>query len=388
MTDALRKEFTDWCVNSLFTPEMIRGAALLQEALDFHLLALYRSLELPKHLADAKTPAELTAALGYVDSAFITLEAMLDRLSARYDFVVRTDGETPTFQHTGDVASAWRDISAIEKDMAALGEEYIAPLEFLQFGADVWERALKDDPDFLDSILAGRESEHQEMWFRATNTDPLQNVHGIMGAKAIDLLLPRGRILEIGGGTGNGIRNLLKHLGAKNELDRVEHYHFTDISAKFIMGTRHEIRAEYPDVSTDWRFADLNKPLAEQKVPQGDFDLIYAVNAAHVAKDIVAFLKSCKETLKPGGRVLFAERIRLTPRDMAPRELSLNLSVYHRTAAIRNSDYRPVHCYLAPENWLRVFELAGFSHGEIWPDIDAMSEGFPDQYAAIVTAVA
>ena len=123
MTDALRKEFTDWCVNSLFTPEMIRGAALLQEALDFHLLALYRSLELPKHLADAKTPAELTAALGYVDSAFITLEAMLDRLSARYDFVVRTDGESPTFQHTGDVASAWRDISAIEIDMAANAHE-------------------------------------------------------------------------------------------------------------------------------------------------------------------------------------------------------------------------------------------------------------------------
>lgn len=389
MTEELKKEFTDWCVDELFTPEMIRGAALLQEALDFHLLNLYTQIGLPAHLASGLTPQALTEKLGYVDSAFITLEAMLDRLSARYDFVTSDrSGGDPVFTHTGDVATPARGIAAIASDMAALGDEYVSPLEFLKFGADVWERALKDDPDFLDSILAGRESEHQEMWFRATNTDPLQNVHGIMGAKAIDMLLPKGRILEIGGGTGNGIRNLFKHLAAKQELDRIEHYHFTDISAKFIMGTRHEVRADYPDVSTDWRFADLNKPLADQKVPQGDFDLIYAVNAAHVAKDIVAFLKSCKETLKPGGRVLFAERIRLTPRDMAPRELSLNLSVYHRTAAIRNDDYRPVHCYFAPENWLRVFELAGFSDGAIWPDIESMSGKFPDQYAAIVTAVA
>ncbi|MEL6301888.1 MAG: class I SAM-dependent methyltransferase [Pseudomonadota bacterium] len=389
MTEQLRQDFTRWCVEDLFTPEMIEGAALLQEALDFHLLGLYRSLELTTELAAPTTPAALTESLGYVDSAFITLEAMLDRLSARFDFVTRTESDgTPSFQHTGAVATPPRDIADIAKDMAALGDEYVSPLEFLQFGADHWVRSLKDEPDFLDAILSGRESEFQELWFRATNTDPLQNVHGIMGAKAIDMLLPKGRILEIGGGTGNGIRNLFKHLAAKNELDRVEHYHFTDISAKFIMGTRHEIRADYPDVSTDWRFADLNNPLSEQKVPQGDFDLIYAVNAAHVAKDIVAFLKSCKETLKPGGRVLFAERIRLTPRDMAPRELSLNLSVYHRTAAIRNQDYRPVHCYLAPENWLRVFELAGFSQGEIWPDIESISGSFPDQYAAIVTAVA
>ena len=389
MSAELKQQFTQWCEDTLFTPELIKAAALLQEALDWHLLALYRQLGLAQRLADAKTPEALAAELEYVDSASITLEAMLDRLSARYDFVTRTEsGGTPSFAHSGVTATPARDLADITGDMQKLGDDYVYPLEFLQFGADVWEKALKDDPDFLDAILSGRESENQELWFRATNTDPLQNVHGIMGAKAIDLLWPRGRILEIGGGTGNGIRNLLRHLADKGELDRVEHYHFTDISAKFIMGTRHEIRADYPDVSTDWRFADLNKPLAEQKVPQADFDLIYAVNAAHVAKDLVGFLKSCRETLKPGGRVLFAERIRLTPRDMAPRELSLNLSVYHRTAAIRNADYRPVHCYLAPQNWLRVFELAGFRDAEIWPDIESISHGFPDQYAAIVTAVA
>ncbi|MEM9172817.1 MAG: class I SAM-dependent methyltransferase [Pseudomonadota bacterium] len=381
--------FTQWCQRELFTPQMIEAATLMQEALDVHLLSLANKLQFETRLASAKTPQALAAELDYTESAYITLEAMLDRLSAKTDSIRRSvDGGQVLFACTAPLPNAPRALAPIRNDMQALGDEYVAPLEFLQFGEDMFETSLKDDPDFMDKILSGRESEHQELWFRATNTDPLQNVHGIMGAKAIDLLMPKGRILEIGGGTGNGIRNLFQLLGGKNELDRIEHFHFTDISQKFIMTTRKEIRADYPDVSTDWRFADLNKPLAEQKVPQGSFDLIYAVNAAHVAKDILAFLKSCKATLKPGGRVLFAERIRLTERDMAPRELALNLSVYHRTAAIRNDDYRPVHCYLAPQNWLRVFDEAGFKEAEVWPQLDALAPMFPHQYAAIVTAVA
>ncbi|MEL6870944.1 MAG: class I SAM-dependent methyltransferase [Pseudomonadota bacterium] len=385
----LAREFSEWCQQQLFTPELIEAAALLQKALDWHLLQIYGRLDLAAHLATPTSPQALAERLGYVESASITLEAILDRLAAQFDMIDRdASADALTYQATAAAPDLPYNLVELQTSMKALGDEYVAPLEFLQFGSDVFEKSLGEDPDLLDKILSGRESEYQEMWFRATNTDPLQNVHGIMGAKAIDLLMPRGRILEIGGGTGNGIRNLFKHLAAKNQLDRVEHYHFTDISQKFIMSTRREIRADYPDTSTDWRFADLNEPLADQRVPQGDFDLIYAVNAAHVAKDIVAFLKSCKDTLKPGGRVLFAERIRLTERDMAPRELSLNLSVYHRTAAIRNDDYRPVHCYLAPQNWLRVFELAGFHDAQIWPDIDGLADGFPDQYAAIVTAVA
>jgi hypothetical protein len=39
--------------------------------------------------------------------------------------------------------------------------------------------------------------------------------------------------------------------------------------------------------------------------------------------------------------VAFAERMRAIPQDMAPRELTLNLSTYHRTAAIHNPAYRP-----------------------------------------------
>ena len=385
----LSRKFTDWCKQELFTADLIQAADLMQEALDTHLLEIYSRLNLDKQLNVSSSPRQVAAALGYIESAHLTIEAMLERLASRYAFVEQTkeDGE-PHFQHVGKLAEPVRQLDEIEKDLANLGADFAAPLEFLGFGSEYFEYALKDDPDFLDKILSGRDSENQELWFRATNVDPLQNVHGIMGAVAIDMLFDSGDILEIGGGTGNGIRNFFEHLARKDELGRVHRYVFTDISPKFVLSTRHEIVADYPDVECEWRFVDLNAPLEEQKIEPGKLSLIYAVNAAHVAKDIVAFLKSCKEALIPGGRVLFAERIRLSPRDMAPRELALNLSVYHRTAAIRNDDYRPMHCYLSPENWLRVLDLAGFSQGEIWPDLQSLEDSFPNQYAAIVTGVA
>lgn len=383
-----KNEYTAWCKEELFTADVIKGARLLQEALDCHLLRLYDQLKLSGYLQEARTPTALTTELGYTETANITLDAMLERLYRQFNFIERTNaGDEYAFRQTGPLPDDARDLANIRDDMARLGEDYLTTLEFLEFGEDKFEFALKDDPEFLDRILSGREPEFEELWFRATNVDPLQNVHGIMGAVAIDSLFERGEILEIGGGTGNGIRNLFAWLGKKDELDRVERYLFTDISQKFIMSTRKEIRNDYPDVKTDWRFADLNVPLSEQKIPENSVDLIYAVNAAHVAKDIVGFLKSCRATLRPGGRVLFAERIRQTARDMAPRELSLNLSIYHRTAAIRNADYRPMHCYLSPDNWLKVFSEAGFSEGEIWPDLDNMANHFPDHYAAITTAV-
>lgn len=383
-----RDTYTQWCKDSVFSSDIIAAAAILQRALNAHLINIYDRIGLAEYLRKATTAEQVVADLGYTESASRTIDAMLERLSTQFDFIEKSAvGDKAAYRQVNGMPDDTLDPSVFEKEIAEFGEDYLATLEFLQFGNEHFEYALKDDPEFLDRILSGREPEWEEMWFRATNVDPLQNVHGIMGAVAIDALFGDGDILEIGGGTGNGIRNLLAHLEQKNELHRVKRYLFTDISQKFIMSTRKEIRTNYPDLNTEWRFIDLNVPIQEQKVEKQSVDLIYAVNAAHVAKDIVAFLQSCHQTLRPGGRVLFAERVRLTPRDMAPRELSLNLSIYHRTAAIRNSDYRPMHCYLSPDNWIRVFELAGFKNAEIWPDFATLGEQFPDQYAAVVSAI-
>jgi SAM-dependent methyltransferase len=384
---SVRNEFGAWCRDELFTPTMIEAMALLQLACDLHLAGLHRSLALARHLESPKTAAQLATELGYTDTAGIALEAVLLRLADRTR-LVSTDPlqDQAFFTAREEGADPSPQLDQVRQAICALGDGYRAAMEFLDFGAEHFVEALRDDPEFMDKVLTGRDARFAKLWHRATNADPLQDVHGIMGAWLIEKIFRGGRILEVGGGTGNGMRHVVRYFSNKDILDRIESYVFTDISLSFILSTRLEMMRAYPSIKAEWRHLDMNKPFAAQKFAPQCVDLVYGVNAAHCTRDIVEFLRQCRMTLRDGGKAVFAERVRMKPREMAPRELALNLSIYHRTAANRNSEYRPMHGYLTAKNWLRALELAGFSRAEVYPDLDALAPTLGNQYAAVIVA--
>ncbi|MCA9656509.1 MAG: class I SAM-dependent methyltransferase, partial [Myxococcales bacterium] len=374
--------FDRWCRDALYSASVIEATAILDRYCDHQLQAVYRTLELGSLLREPSGAAEVAARLRLVDSAEITMHALLYRLARRTPFVEMVgQGLDARFVHRADPPDPGPELAALRERMAGLGSAYCVSLDFLDFGVEHFERSLRDDPDFMDRMLSGREGTFAELWHAATNLDPLQDLHGAMGAEAITRHGWGGVILELGGGTGNGIRHLLQRLGTEDALARVGHYVFTDISVRFLMKTRAEVKRSWPGVNCSWTFADLNQPLRGFRIPE-HIDLVYAVNAAHVARDMPAFLRQCHEVLAPGGRVVFAERVRIDPYEMAPRELTLNLSVYHRGAALR-SEARPMHCYLSPGGWSTLLREAGFEP-ELLPDLDGMAEHFPQQYAAVV----
>lgn len=382
-----KESFTTWCRETLFTPDMIQAATVLNRAADAYLTRLYRNLGLSSALADFTSAGDINHSLRFEPSADIALEAMLLRLSNRCGFVEKIDTENGAAFRGVDFAPDTSDeLNRLHDEMKDLGEPFLTGLEFLDFGANQFVHSLRDEPDFMDRVLTGKVKEHAVTWFRATNMDPLQDVHGIMGARAVDDVFKGGVILEVGGGTGNGIRNILGHMQERDHLDRLDKFIFTDISMPFIMNTRRDIRSLYPHVPASWRHLDINKPFAGQKIPPASVDLVYGVNAAHIARHTVNFIRECKQALRPGGFIVFSERVRMKDREMAPREITLNLSRYHRTAAIRDPEFRPAHAYLSIANWRRAFELAGIDDVEVWPDIRSMTQSFPDQYAAVIVA--
>lgn len=361
----------------------MRGTEVLEHYCDEQLQVLYRRLGLGKILTEPLDGAQVARRLRFVDSADVTMHALLYRLARRTDVVgMHGEGLQAGFLHQHEPPDPAPRLAELRAQMAGLGEDYAVGLDFLDFGVEHFERALRDDPELLDRMLSGREGELAGLWHAATNVDPLQDLHGAMGAEVLAGSWRGGVAIELGGGTGNGIRHLLRRLEAQNALGRVEHYVFTDISVRFLMQTRTEIKARWPDVPCAWTFIDLNQPLTSFRVPTEGVDLIYAVNAAHVAKDIVAFLRECYALLRAGGRVVFSERVRMDPYQMAPRELTLNLSIYHRSAALRTAQ-RPMHCYLSPDGWRSVLTEAGF-RPQLLPDLDGMAEHFAQQYAAVI----
>ncbi|MFK7894088.1 MAG: class I SAM-dependent methyltransferase [Granulosicoccus sp.] len=380
-------QFDQWARNDLFEKEHRLGTDLLEQAVDVHLENLYAELELHDKLRQPTSAKTLAETLGFSDSAWIALDAMLMRLAKRRNLMeVRQDNDILIYTALKAPENRNAELADFRARCQSMGEHYIAPMEFLEFGAEHFVRSMRDDHTFMDRVLTGQESEFSETWNRATNTDPLQDVHGIMGAKALDLLFEGGTILEVGGGTGNGIRNNLLELDRSGKLSKLDSYVFTDVSMQFIVGTRNEFKGQYPSTSCEWRLLNINKDFAKQRIEADSADIVYGVNAAHIAERTVDFLMECKRVLRPGGLVVFSERIRRHEHDMAPREIVLNQSSYHRTAAQRHPEYRPAHAYLAREHWLRACELAGYSEFEVWPSVESVAGYFPDQYAVVVVA--
>ena len=99
-----------------------------------------------------------------------------------------------------------------------------------------------------------------------------------------------GRILDIGGGTGNHIQRLTKY-----ELVSI------DLSATCIaeLRERHKSRC-------DWSFlkGDITDPEFVSQLGEGSFDTILSCNVfEHIVNDSLAFSHSAK-LLKPGGRIV------------------------------------------------------------------------------------
>ena len=379
--------FTRWCDTHLYTPAIRQGTRIVERACDLHLTDLYRQLGLGALLATPRTARELANRLVFEPSSHIALEAMLQRLAERTGVVSVDAGPPARFHARAEPPDGAAELAALRGAMAELGPGFEVALEFLDFGRVSFVTALRDDPGMMDRVLSGADAERYELWHRATNADPMQDLHGLMGAVAVAELFSGGTVLEIGGGTGNGIRHLLEVFKTRGMLDRIEHFLFTDVSPRFILGTRRAIREAFPSVLCDWKYLDINKAFRNHGVEPESVDLVYGVNAAHVAKDIVAMLQQCHAALRPGGRVAFAERVRKRPGEMAARELTLNLSRYHRTAARRDPEHRQAHGYLTPRCWLVALQRAGFREAAILPDFAILDEVFPEHYAAVVTAV-
>lgn len=384
-----REAFARWAEDCLFQEAHRTGTTLLGEAVDIHLIDLYRELDFHSLLAKHPIASEVSDSLRFSESAYVALDAMLHRLSRRHSFVKSNTVDGVRHYYPVAVPEDRRDkLSQIYELMSALGDDYVAPLEFLAFGRQHFVRSLRDDHEFMDRVLTGQESEYAETWHRATNTDPLQDIHGAMGAKAVELLFEGGKILEVGGGTGNGIRNNLVALAKAEKLETLESYVFTDVSMPFIVNTRRDLRGKFGEVKCEWRLLNINKDFVDQRIEKASFDMIYGVNAAHIAKHTVEYMRQCAQALKPGGLMVYAERLRNEFLEMAPREIVLNLSSYHRTAAQPHPEYRPTHAYLSRKHWLRACELAGFARYEVWPSTDELDQYFPNQYAAVVVAQA
>lgn len=122
--------------------------------------------------------------------------------------------------------------------------------------------------------------------------------------------IPRGKILEIGGGTGACTRHALRALGGgdSTNVPRFAHYDFTDISQEFLEMAREEFAA-WGNLIT-YHKLDIERNPGDQSFEMNSYDLVIACQVLHATKNMNNTLMNVRRLLKPGGKLIMSESTR------------------------------------------------------------------------------
>jgi acyl carrier protein len=111
------------------------------------------------------------------------------------------------------------------------------------------------------------------------------------------------RILEIGAGTGGTSARVLSKL--EGYQDHIEEYCYTDLSRAFLAHGESTYGREKPYLS--YRIFDVERPIAEQGIGAGIYDVAIAANVLHATKNIHQTLRNAKAPLRTNGILLINE---------------------------------------------------------------------------------
>jgi len=216
------------------------------------------------------------------------------------------------------------------------------------------------------------------------------NVHNIAGAKILNYDISKRKnpiVVEIGGGMGGGTKQfILQRLKENAPLDEFT-YFFTDIANKLLRITKKDLLEITSDLNS-FKFQKLNfnSALAEQGYEENSVDVIWGVNAAHVAYDLKFSLTELFKTLKPGGSLIISETVRPRGNKMIQQEFLLNtLRDYWNVKLDEN--IRTRHGFMEWRDWIKALEATGFVKAETIPDMSLLEKEYDNCYIAVIRGV-
>lgn len=172
------------------------------------------------------------------------------------------------------------------------------------------------------------------------------------------------RLLEVGGGTGGASSALIDKLKEKKLLSRITEYIFSDVSPVFLrIGNRAIMNKVDNDFQYSLKRLDFDRPLVEQGINENEIDIVYGVNALHVAKNLVNSLKNIYKILKPGGMIILSECCRPNEAYLLFQEVIFNLLDNYISVDL-DDNLRPIPGFLGYEHWRSNLEAAGFKNIE------------------------
>jgi SAM-dependent methyltransferase len=380
-----RKELYPPELIDLIDDSFIASFDLFDEYVARTALALFRTTGLDEACREARSAGEAVRRLGLeADIALVPVTWILSMLAGRQWITALADADGSARYLTPGNLPVLDSAEIVERQRAH--DARCLP------SYDIVALAAAHYPAVLQGRTTGEEAlfgpEGIGPWVRYFSGDnPLYAVSNEIGAIAAARALSGepGTVLEIGGGLGSGTASLLDEVERRGLSARVSSYCLTEISPLFLKRARRNLSAQPRPVALSYAELDIDREFAQDVVAPGSVALVYGVNVLHVARDLAATLAQVRKALRPGGMLVMAECVRPFHATPIPLEFVFNLLDSFRSPVLVEG-WRPNGGFLTPEQWTVALAANGFGDIQIYPDIAAIRDAYPNFMVAAIVA--
>lgn len=189
-------------------------------------------------------------------------------------------------------------------------------------------------------------------------------------------------LLEVGAGAASGSEALLRVLAERGRLSALAGFYISEPNPLLRRLGERRLRKRYPALPLHFLALDIDQPWRGQGVPTA-VDLVYAVNALHVAHDLPFSLGEARAILLGDGWLVAGECLRPAPGH--PIYVEIIFQLLESFTNVRCDPLLRPNCgFLTPEQWRASFRHAGFQTVEIEPDLDRLRALYPRFYSGAV----
>jgi SAM-dependent methyltransferase len=377
--------FEDWYLNELFSNK-IRNVWKLT---DYYLLKLIfvilEETDIISLLKKAVSINEILDEKKYPLKVFNAVKWMLDRL-AMDEYLKITDVDSINKYTLTDKVMDY-NLNEIKNQAVSMAPDSIAAFNMLKLIAENYPLYLSGKKTGIDIIFSYDNIEITNDYY---SNNLFYNTHNIAGAKIVNWDIQQRdnpKILEVGGGLGGGTKQFVIQKLINDKSTSNFQYYFTDIANKMLRTTKKSLLTIIDDLSSfNFQKLDFNKDLLSQGYGENSFDVIWGVNAAHVAHDLRFTLTEFYKTLKPGGSLIISETVRPVGNKMIQQELLLNTIDDYWNVKI-DKEIRPTHGFIDWTLWISALKTIGFDDVKTIPDMKILQEEYDNCYIAVIRGV-
>lgn len=377
--------FEDWYLNDLINKTIQN----IWKLTDYYLLKSIDNIldktNIKSILKDFVTIDTILSKNEYDPKVYNSLKWMLERLALEGYIEKKEENSNTFYKWSGKTIDY--NLEEIRNKAEKYAPTSIAAFNMIKLMADNY-------PDFLSSKKSGVDiifsPENIEITNEYYSNNLFYNVHNIAGAKIVNWDISsrdNPTIIEIGGGLGGGTKQfIIQRLKEGLSLNNFK-YIFTDIANKMLRNTKKDLLSITDNLSSfEFKKLDFNSSLESQGYKPESADVIWGVNAIHVAYDLRFSLNEILKTLKKGGSFIISETVRPSGNKMIQQEFLLNtLSDYWNVKL--DKDIRPRHGFMEWQDWVNAFINVGFKDVKTIPDMSILEQRYDNCYVAIIRGI-